>query len=126
MVPVVALAGEVLLPAVNLWRELLPLHGRRQKMPFFSAKKTYAMRFFCAGKRRVFLTGNLSRGFAANLPPGPEAGEHAAGRQPGASPQDLRLRLLQGVLVLVLLVSFQKRTSSFRCLLRYLKKCFSA
>jgi hypothetical protein len=30
------------------------------------------------------------------------------------------------VLVLVLLVSFQKRTSSFRCLLRYLKKCFSA
>ena len=35
-------------------------------------------------------------GFAANLPPGFEAGEHAAGRQPGAPPQDLRLRLLQG------------------------------
>jgi hypothetical protein len=33
---------------------------------------------------------------AANLPPRLEAGEHAAGRQPGASPQDLRLWLLQG------------------------------
>jgi hypothetical protein len=30
------------------------------------------------------------------LPPGLEAGEHSAGRQPGATPQDLRLRLLKG------------------------------
>ncbi|ONM17433.1 Serine/threonine-protein kinase SRK2A, partial [Zea mays] len=53
--------GEVLLPAADLWRQLLPLH--------------------------------------ANLPPRLEAGEHAAGRQPGASPQDLRLRLLQVAVV---------------------------
>jgi len=32
----------------------------------------------------------------ANLPPGLEAGEHAAGWQPGAAPEDLRLWLLQG------------------------------
>jgi hypothetical protein len=32
----------------------------------------------------------------ANLPPGFEAGEHAAGWQPCAAPQDLRLWLLQG------------------------------
>jgi hypothetical protein len=57
----------------------------KKKINLFISKhrKKCPMRDFC-------------RGFAANLPPRLEAGEHAAGRQPGASPQDLRLWLLQG------------------------------
>ena len=57
----------------------------------------------------------IRRGFAANLPSRPEAGEHAAGRQPGAPPQDLRLRLLQGAVLSLLIGGFlpKKKGTSF-------------
>jgi hypothetical protein len=56
----------------------------------FNANKLLLLRhyYWCQLLKQV--------GFAANLPPRPQAREHAAGRQPGAPPQDLRLRLLQG------------------------------
>ena len=48
----------------------------------------------------------------ANLPPGLEAGEHAAGWQPGAAPEDLRLWLLQGTIFLIppYVISFERDT----------------
>ena len=83
------LAGKVLLPAANMRRQLLPLHGKCSK----NGKK---IDLFISKQRKKCPTRDFSPGFAANLPPRLEAGEHAAGRQPGALPQDLRLWLLQG------------------------------
>ncbi|CAL9183301.1 unnamed protein product [Musa hybrid cultivar] len=73
--------GEIFLSAAHLRRQLLPFHGKTSPQNHIFSPK----------KNRMTITM-----VPANLPPGSETGEHLARRQPGAAPQDLRLRLLQG------------------------------